>query len=76
MGFGLQQAVADAVRVVNDNSGLTCVRLRFAEDQSEIDFVANAAQVGQGRFEFQAGFETYGGAIEELDDIRAEVIRQ
>lgn len=76
MRFGLQQAVADAVRVVNDNSGLTCVRLRFAQDQSEIDFVANAGQIGSGRFEFQAGFETYGGSIEELDDIQAEVIRQ
>ncbi|MBI5865359.1 MAG: hypothetical protein HZB38_12790 [Planctomycetes bacterium] len=76
MKTNLQHAVANAVDVVNANSGLTCVKLRFADDQSEIDFVANAAQFSQGRFEFQAGFETYGGAVDELEDIRAEVIRQ
>lgn len=72
----MHRVVRDVVDKVNANSGLTCVRLRFADDQTEIDFVANAAQLTQGRFEFQAGFETYGGAIDELEDVHAEVIRQ
>ncbi|GMU81241.1 MAG: hypothetical protein AMXMBFR47_11120 [Planctomycetota bacterium] len=72
----IHRAVADAVDVVNQKPGLTCVKLRFADDLSEIDFVANAAQFDSGRFEFQAGFETYGGSVDELADIHAEVIRQ
>ena len=72
----MHRVVADVVDKVNANSGLTCVRLRFADDQSEIDFVANAAHLTHGRFEFQAGFETYGGDIDELEDVRAELIRQ
>jgi hypothetical protein len=71
----LQKAVTRAVDVVNAKPGLTCVKLRFADDLSEIDFVANSASLSAGRFEFQAGFETYGGNVEELAEIQAEVIR-
>lgn len=67
-------AVRDAVKLVNLHAGQTCVRLRFADDPSEIDFVANAARLGEGWFEFQAGFETYSGSFAELADIRTEVI--
>jgi hypothetical protein len=74
MTVELQRAVANAVTLVNSNSGQTCVRLRFSDDSPEIDFVANAARCDRGNFEFQAGFETYGGSVEELSDIRAEII--
>ncbi|MFN0136264.1 MAG: hypothetical protein ACKVS9_09130 [Phycisphaerae bacterium] len=70
----MQQAVNDAVAMVNTQPGHTCVRLRFEGDPYEIDFVANAAAIAEGRFEFKAGFETYGGAVDELSDIRAELI--
>lgn len=70
----MQQAVSDAVEMVNTQPGLTCVRLRFADDPYEVDFVANAAAFTAGRFEFKAGFETYEGAVDELSEIRAELI--
>ena len=70
----MQQAVTDAVALVNTQPGNTCIRLRFADDPYELDFVANAAHLLDGRFEFKAGFETYGGGVDELSDIRAEVI--
>jgi len=70
----LQRAVANAVNLVNTHAGQTAVRLRFADDPSEVDFVANAATCADGSFEFQAGFETYGGNVAELSDICAEVI--
>jgi len=72
----LRRAVAHAVDLVNSHSGQTCVRLRFSGDPAEIDFVANAARMKDEAFEFQAGFETYGGRLEELSDIRAELIRR
>jgi hypothetical protein len=71
----LTTAVADAVRVVNDHRGETCVRLLFAGDPEGIDFIANAGRFQDGRFEFHAGFETLSGSVEELADIRAEIIK-
>ena len=71
----LHRAVANAVNLVNSHSGHTCVRLRFCDEPSEIDFVANSASIEGATFEFQAGFETYGGSLEELSDIRTEVIQ-
>jgi len=70
----LMQAVETAVDVVNTHSGLACVHLRFAEDIDEVDFVANSASLQNGYFKFQAGFDTYGGNVAELSDIRTEII--
>lgn len=70
----LRRAVAKAVDVVNSHSGQTSVHLRFAGDPAEIDFVANAARLHGGTFEFHAGIETYGGSVEELSEIKTEVI--
>jgi hypothetical protein len=75
MKTDLQRAVMDAVNLVNTHSGQTSVRLLFNSDEMpELDFVANSAVLRGQQFEFTAGFETYGGSIEELLDIRAEVI--
>jgi len=71
----VQSAVASAVDLVNRNAGQTYVHLRFADDPAEVDFVANAASFAGGRFEFKAGFETYGGSVDELADVRAELIK-
>ena len=70
----LRRAVAQAVDLVNSHSGQTSVHLRFADDPAAIDFVANAARLQGATFEFQAGFETYGGSVEELSEIKTEVI--
>jgi hypothetical protein len=70
----LRRAVMQAVDLVNSHSGKTSVHLRFADDPAAIDFVANSARMQGGKFEFQAGFETYAGSVEELSDIRTEVI--
>lgn len=70
----LRRAVAQAVDLVNTHSGQTSVHLRFADDPAAIDFVANAAHLQGAKFEFQAGFETYGGSVEELSEIKTEVI--
>lgn len=70
----IRAAVNEAVKVVNANAGKTCVHLQFAGDPSGLDFVANSATVHGGSFEFQAGFETYGGSVEELAGVRADVI--
>lgn len=70
----LRRAVASAVDLVNSHSGQTCVRLRFTGEPSEVNFVANSARLRGVTFEFQAGFETYGGSVEELSDISTEVI--
>ena len=70
----LRRAVAQAVDLVNSHSGQTSVRLRFASDPADIDFVANSARLRGGLFEFQSGFETYGGSVEELSEIKAELI--
>jgi hypothetical protein len=74
MNLELRRAVADAVRLVNSHSGRACVSLRFSEDPAEINFVANAARMQGEAFEFQAGFETYGGKLDELSGIRTELI--
>jgi hypothetical protein len=70
----LRRAVMQAVDLVNTHSGQTSVHLRFAHEPVDVDFVANSAQMQGERFEFQAGFETYGGKIDELSDIKTEVI--
>jgi hypothetical protein len=70
----LRRAVADAVNLVNAHSGQTSVHLRFSNEPTAINFIANAARVQDNDFEFQAGFETYGGRLEELSEIRAELI--
>lgn len=74
MSAELRRAVAEAVDVVNTHSGQATVHLRFASDPVGIDFVANSARMLGGTFEFQAGFETYGGLVEELSEIRTELI--
>lgn len=74
MSFELHRAVKQAVELVNAHSGQTSVHLRFADDPADIDFVANSARMLGEKFEFQAGFETYGGSVEELSDIKTEVI--
>ncbi|MGE0479257.1 MAG: hypothetical protein AB7Q17_02175 [Phycisphaerae bacterium] len=68
------RAVADAVRLVNQHSGRMCIQLRYCDDPTTIDFVANRAQLNGGDFEFVAGFETYAGRIDDVADIRAELI--
>lgn len=75
MAGTLNEAIKDAVTLVNSHSGETSVWLSFEDDPVGIDFVANAARVSGNRFEFQSGFETYSGSFEELAGIRAEVIR-
>jgi hypothetical protein len=70
----LHHAVVRAVDVVNSHSGHTTVHLRFAEDLADVDFVANSAKLHGVTFEFQAGFETYGGSVDELSEIKTEVI--
>ena len=74
MNSELRRAVVEAVDLVNSHSGQTSVHLRFADDPAEIDFVANSARLQGARFEFQAGFETDGGSVEELSGIKTEVI--
>jgi hypothetical protein len=70
----LRHAVAQAIDLVNSHSGQTSVHLRFAGDPAAIDFVANSASLLGGKFEFQAGFETYGGSVEEISEISTQVI--
>lgn len=75
MGTELNRAVADAVQLVNGNAGQICVRLRFADDTPEIDFIANAARIEGSIFEFTAGYESYSGDVAELAHINAHVIQ-
>ena len=70
----MQSAVMDAVNLVNRHSGQTAVRLQFSSDDVEIDFIANSATCKGGAFEFTAGFETYGGRVDELTDIQVRLI--
>lgn len=75
-GFQLEQAVADAVNLVNAHSGQTSVRLRFhSAEFGEVDFIAHTASLKGDRFEFSSGFETFDGRLDELAHIKAEVIR-
>ena len=74
MSAELRRAVAEAVDVVNAHSGQTSVHLRFAGDPAAVDFVANSARLQGATFEFQAGFETYGGSVDELSEIKTEII--
>ncbi len=75
MSPNMQHAVAEAVTLVNQHAGRTCVRLWFAGDLDEIDFVANSAKLQEGAFEFNAGFETYRGQVDELSKIDAQLIQ-
>ncbi len=71
----LRKAVTDAVDLVNSHSGAASVRLEFnSEAVPPLDFVANSGSFEGENFIFTAGFETYGGSVEELKDIRAELI--
>ncbi|MCH7872603.1 MAG: hypothetical protein IID33_12970 [Planctomycetes bacterium] len=71
----LRKAVTDAVDLVNSHSGAASVRLEFnSETVPPIDFVANSGSFEGENFIFTAGFETYGGSMEELKNIRAELI--
>lgn len=71
----LTRAVAEAVNVVNSHQGETTVWLRFANgDPEEFDFVANAAKLTGNSFEFQAGYDTFSGTVDELREIRVQVI--
>lgn len=75
MSVELQNAVNSAVNLVNHHSGQTSVHLRFNDGEpAEIDFVANAASLSGRSFEFVAGYETYGGSLDELVEITAKVI--
>ena len=76
MNPNLNQAVRDAVDLVNSNAGHTSVHLMFHDDSSALDFIANSARLQGPMFEFNAGFETYGGRIDELSDIRFEIINR
>ncbi len=72
----LEQAVADAVRLVNNHSGQTNVTLRFnSAEFGEVDFIAHTASLKGDRFVFSSGFETFDGRLDELSHIKAEVIR-
>lgn len=69
----IRRAVADAVQLVNRHPGQTCIRLRFRDEYAE-DFVANSAALNGESFSFSAGFDTYGGALEDLATIETETI--
>ena len=71
----LRTAVEQAVNVVIAHAGQTTVHLRFSGDPGGVDFVANAARIQGASFEFQSGFDTYGGSVDELSDIKTEVIQ-
>lgn len=75
IALDVRTAMLRAVKAVNDHAGETCVHVRFANDPSEIDFIANAARMIDGAFEFCAGFETLAGSVDEVDAVRTEVIQ-
>lgn len=70
----LRKAVVDAVSLVNSHSGKAAVTLRYNADDYPIDFVANSGTFQGDRFVFTAGFEQYRGTLDQLADIRAELI--
>jgi hypothetical protein len=70
----VDSALRQAVQAVNAHAGETCVHVRFSDDPGEIDFIANAARLIDGAFEFRAGIETLAGSVDEVDAIRTEVI--
>lgn len=69
----IRQKIADAVQLVNDHAGRATVHLLF-KGESEIDFIANAARLEGEAFSFEAGFESFSGSLDEVGDIRTEVI--
>ncbi len=71
----LRKAVTDAVDLVNSHSGAASVRLEFnSATVPPVDFVANSGSVEGEHFTFTAGFETYGGSVDELKGIQTELI--
>lgn len=70
----IRRAVADAVALVNKRPGRTMVRLRFAEDALEVDFVANSAKLEGERFTFMSGVEAYEGNLREIAEASAQAI--
>ena len=71
----LRKAVTDAVDLVNSHSGAASVRLEFnSETVPPVDFVANSGTFEGETFTFTAGFETYGGSMNELKGIQTELI--
>lgn len=70
----LRKAVVDAVSLVNTHSGQAAVTLRYNADDYPVDFVANSGAFQGDKFVFTAGFEQYAGTLDQLADIRAELI--
>lgn len=69
----LKKALNEAVRLVNGHSGATTVRLEY-DGAPPIDFVANSGSFEGENFVFTAGFETYGGTLDQLRNVRAQLI--
>ncbi len=69
----LKRALNEAVEMVNGHSGATTVRLEY-DGSPPIDFVANSGSFEGESFVFTAGFETYGGTLDQLRDVRARLI--
>jgi len=76
MNTMLKTAIVDAVDMVNSHAGQTRVLMRFVDDPTGYDFIANAARIHGGLFEFQAGFDSYSGSLDELSEIKAELIKR
>ena len=74
MNAELTRSVSDAVSMVNEHAGAACVRLWFADDPAEIDFVASSASLAGDQFQFRSGFETYAGVVGDLRQIKVDVI--
>lgn len=74
MNAELTREVTDAVTLVNRHAGAACVRLVFADDPAELDFVASSASLSGDEFQFRSGFETFSGTVGDLKQIRVEVI--
>ena len=69
----IRSAVANAVDLVNANAGRATVHLLF-HGEPELDFVANAARLEGDIFKFEAGIEAFSGTVDELAEIRAELV--
>lgn len=69
----IRQKVADAVQLVNNHAGRASVHLCF-KGESEIDFIANSARLDGEAFSFEAGYESFSGSLDEIANIRTELI--
>lgn len=72
----LRTSVEDAIKLVNLHSGQANVRLWFNSVQPPFDFIANSGALQGDNFVFTAGFETIEGRINDLREIRAELINR